>query len=598
MDTESAHPGEQVRGEVETLRAMVQGQHVGEHEEDVFDWTTIGRVLEATFGEASNGGASTGQAQAIQEEYEGVVKCEENLLEILSDDHLGGRAKNMYKALPRLVKEQGFGAVVREMSRLLSQESTAGRLRALTELRALKIRPNQDVADFCVAIESLGQQAYPEGNPEDRSLEYAQILLSNLGDWPEHFQLVSALHKVEAHRAYDEIKQLALSIEQSKRMLSANSHAGKASWKNRSTQYRAGYEGVGLVQARAWERQEPYGKESRETGGSGPQVEARKALPGNKAMAKPKSNESRKCYTCSRYGHLSRDCPQRTTRVSKVELKGSGKGLQCQALFNQASSLGIAVKDENWSKSTLIGDRVVASLTLLDRTSSALIDTGSMISIIPVDVLAKAQQDGYDVDALEVIEECRLSPVFDASDNRMRFLGAVIIEAELQGGNRCKVAFHITKRKEAEIILGTNALEDLGVEISIGKKDVGRGEVDNSEREGRIAVVKRIYIPPHETALVEVRCEGNTKEVVDRVIWPSRDGMAAGVFRIQDGQTNIPVINNSDQPVLFKEGEEVGSWGTDKWHDRWEEWNPLMCDEGEDKLPGKGETGEIAKIHR
>ncbi|KAK6041590.1 hypothetical protein COOONC_20906 [Cooperia oncophora] len=196
----------------------------------------------------------------FKRKYEGVVKCEDTLLEILSDDHLGGRAKNMYKGAAQAGKRARiWGSRKRD-------ESTAGRLRALTELRALKIRPNQDVADFCVAIESLGQQAYPEGNPEDRALEYAQILLSNLGDWPEHFQLVSALHKVEAHRAYDEIKQLALSIEQSKRMLSANCHAGKASWKNRSTQYRTSYEGVGLVQTRAWERQEPCGKESRGTG--------------------------------------------------------------------------------------------------------------------------------------------------------------------------------------------------------------------------------------------------------------------------------------------------------------------------------------------
>ncbi|KAK6039184.1 hypothetical protein COOONC_23311 [Cooperia oncophora] len=96
------------------------------------------------------------------------------------------------------------------MSRLLAQDSTAGRLRAITELRSLRMRPNQEVADFCVAMERLGQQANPDSTIEDRSLEYAQILLDNLAEWPGR------------SRVYDEIKQLALSIEQSRLMLDVN----------------------------------------------------------------------------------------------------------------------------------------------------------------------------------------------------------------------------------------------------------------------------------------------------------------------------------------------------------------------------------------
>ncbi|VDL75421.1 unnamed protein product [Nippostrongylus brasiliensis] len=89
-------------------------------------------------------------------------------------------------------------------------------MRAVAELRELKMRPQQGVADFCVAMEKLGRKAYPDSTGGDWSLEFAYILLSNLKSWPEHVQLLSALHRVRPDHAYEEVKQLALSIESSK----------------------------------------------------------------------------------------------------------------------------------------------------------------------------------------------------------------------------------------------------------------------------------------------------------------------------------------------------------------------------------------------
>lgn len=74
----------------------------------------------------------------------------------------------------------------------------------------------------------------------DRSLEYAQILLDNLSDWPEHIQLLSALQKEQPHEAYNAVKQLALSIEQSKEMFRGSQtkrQEDKDSWKGRSRLY-------------------------------------------------------------------------------------------------------------------------------------------------------------------------------------------------------------------------------------------------------------------------------------------------------------------------------------------------------------------------
>ncbi|VDL66722.1 unnamed protein product [Nippostrongylus brasiliensis] len=121
-----------------------------------------------------------------------------------------------------------------------ASDSTAGRLRALTELRNLKRWKGQSVAEFCVALEKLGRQASPACSIADRSLEYAQILLDNFADWPEHVPLLSTLHRVDAKEAYESVKQLALSIEQSKAMWSAEaskSREERDSWRKRAIGY-------------------------------------------------------------------------------------------------------------------------------------------------------------------------------------------------------------------------------------------------------------------------------------------------------------------------------------------------------------------------
>ncbi|VDP04324.1 unnamed protein product [Heligmosomoides polygyrus] len=238
----------------------------------------------------------------------------------------------------------------------------------------------------------------------------------------------------------------------------------------------------------------------------------------------------------------------------------------------------MAVRDKERGTTELVGDRMTATLSLLGGESPALLDTGSMISIIPVETLAKVQDRGVDVDALQFLQKSELRPVFDASNNLMHFLGAVYIEVELRGGKSSKVAFHISPGKEEEIILGTNALRKLGVDVSITDVDNSRGTCKERNKDN-VVVVGRIYNPPNEAAVVDARCEAESAEISERVIWPSREGISAGVYRIQNQLTQIPVFNSSHQPMLLKAGESIGHWGTDKWFERWEDLNPLMPSE-------------------
>ena len=84
----------------------------------------------------------------FRRKYERVVREEKTLIEILGDDYLGERAKNIFLTLPEEVKASGFEAVVRELGRLLASDSVAARMRALTELRKLCMRPGQDMTSF------------------------------------------------------------------------------------------------------------------------------------------------------------------------------------------------------------------------------------------------------------------------------------------------------------------------------------------------------------------------------------------------------------------------------------------------------------------
>lgn len=93
-----------------------------------------------------------------------------------------------------------------------------------------------------------------------------------------------------------------------------------------------------------------------------------------------------------------------------------------------------------------------------------------MISIVPDGVLARAKDRGFDVDSLEVIPARERMPVFDASNNEMQFLDATKIELQPEEGGKSEVAFHITDSPEDEVLLGTNALEYLGVQLKIAKR--------------------------------------------------------------------------------------------------------------------------------
>ncbi|XGW25479.1 hypothetical protein V3C99_006696, partial [Haemonchus contortus] len=236
--------------------------------------------------------------------------------------------------------------------------------------------------------------------------------------------------------------------------------------------------------------------------------------------------------------------------------------------------MGVETADSPKTSSPLVGKRMACWTRMLECRVPTLLDTGSTISIVPARVLARAKDRGFDVDRLELIKDDKNVPVYDASNNRMKFMGAVRIMVELEGGRSSDVAFYIVDSCDDEVLLGTNALSDLGVDLTISQDRTGIRRERGVETQ-TITVAKRMYIPPYTAKIVKARCdiEGQATE---GVVWPSRKGLGCGIFKDRDHQLEIPAVNNSGKPMILGQGEEIGRWGTEKWTEKWEDVNPCV----------------------
>ncbi|KHJ84981.1 hypothetical protein OESDEN_15299 [Oesophagostomum dentatum] len=81
----------------------------------------------------------------FRREHKRVNHDDMTLAEILGDDHLSGRAENIFLTLPGAVKANGFEAMVYELGRLLANDSVAARMKGFIQLRSLRMQPRQDI---------------------------------------------------------------------------------------------------------------------------------------------------------------------------------------------------------------------------------------------------------------------------------------------------------------------------------------------------------------------------------------------------------------------------------------------------------------------
>ncbi|KAL6730905.1 hypothetical protein Aduo_001827 [Ancylostoma duodenale] len=132
------------------LTRAVYGQHSRQHSEscDKADTEDRGQAHKLLTYMQANTCVSPGVFKDMKHEnfeefirrfrrkYKGVIMDDHTLIEILGDDHLEGRANNVFLSIPEGVRRQGFRAVVDELRRLLAHGWAVVRINGVKELEA------------------------------------------------------------------------------------------------------------------------------------------------------------------------------------------------------------------------------------------------------------------------------------------------------------------------------------------------------------------------------------------------------------------------------------------------------------------------------
>ncbi|KAK6018264.1 zinc knuckle [Ostertagia ostertagi] len=268
------------------------------------------------------------------------------------------------------------------------------------------------------------------------------------------------------------------------------------------------------------------------------EIEASKDCKGNKEAL------DMKCVKCKKAGHKARDC------------KSTGTGETTRPL--SLSARVHAVKYSHVRETTM--DKV-----LYDRRKRFMLDTGSEVSILPVNVLKEAMEDGIDVDAkVKEIALPKSLKVMDASGRAMEFLTAVEVDVMDKSDKKgISVRMLVSKAKEELIILGTNAISRMGYELkkrSNMKDDEEVEQQRNPAEENPAAVVaRRVFIAPGQTGCVDLQCKSRWSEAI---LNTEDDRIPDGLCKINaEGIAKVAVVKHHRGAHSDAEGRESRQMG-------------------------------------
>ncbi|KAK6017926.1 hypothetical protein OSTOST_16543 [Ostertagia ostertagi] len=195
----------------------------------------------------------------------------------------------------------------------------------------------------------------------------------------------------------------------------------------------------------------------------------------------------------------------------------------------------------------------------------AMIDTGSVVSIVPLGLLLEAKEKKIDLDSLvTIMGDGNSQRVVDASGNAMSFLMLIATEVNVQGAGQARVQLHIQRSKDKIVLLGTNALQALNIHIQLGEPIVEtRTQDENGECGGPVRAIHRHVIPAGGISTVPVSGAG----VDECIFWSNNDRISSGVLKATCGEALVSVRNNTHEPWVIRKGETLGKWDKEAWYD-------------------------------
>ncbi|KAL6735246.1 hypothetical protein Aduo_005705 [Ancylostoma duodenale] len=198
-------------------------------------------------------------------------------------------------------------------------------------------------------------------------------------------------------------------------------------------------------------------------------------------------------------------------------------------------------------------------------SATALLDTGSETSIIPAQFLKKAAAKGVNLDTY--VERLESPPVNirDASGNTMKLFDTIQVAITVNGKLEF-IPFFVAKGLDDVIVLGTNALEAFGIGLSSKERHEPSEDVRGHEEQElhEAALVKeRVYVPPGKMSYVTLT---RVSAVDEPMLWSAHPLISHGVCRVTpEGEVCVPVLNNTEEPVIFHEKDKVGEWRNESW---------------------------------
>ncbi|VDP05610.1 unnamed protein product [Heligmosomoides polygyrus] len=148
----------------------------------------------------------------------------------------------------------------------------------------------------------------------------------------------------------------------------------------------------------------------------------------------------------------------------------------------------------------------------------------------------------------------------------MEFVDSILLQIGLRDQKKM-VPCYVGTGLDNTIIMGTNALKLFGFSLTVnGEMCQGHsGETKDafSDVVNRAVVKERAYIPPYSTGSVRLSCTCIQSEAV---LWSSTPFISDGLcHEDRNGAVEVPVVNRTSDPVVFRVGECVGDWGREQW---------------------------------